>query len=200
MVFRLLSPYNGNHCFCRQSAHCTIIPHTYYAHTTAGLEPWLGKYQHSPIPSLWPLLIFYGEPTALFYDLGLGHLQMLGARIISNDGPRSSNFYAADWTATSAKGVLEQRLQFLEIQFLEVNRGTSQADWRDCSESKTWFRCSTSRSRARNHGCDDQAMWGLEEGWWGRSQTRPRGREGERLSFGNSNIKVVIREIEDWWA
>ena len=64
----------------------------------------------------------------MFYDLGLGHLQMLGARIISNDGPRSSNFYAADWTATSAKGVLEQRLQFLEIHFLEVNRGTSQAD------------------------------------------------------------------------
>ena len=53
---------------------------------------------------------------------------MLGARIISNDGPRLSNFYAADWTATSAKGVLEQRIHFLEIHFLEVNRGTSQAD------------------------------------------------------------------------
>jgi adrenodoxin-NADP+ reductase len=49
---------------------------------------------------------FHGEPTASFYDPGLGHLRTLGARVITNDGHALKNVYASGWAATGAKGVL----------------------------------------------------------------------------------------------
>ncbi|KXN83761.1 NADPH:adrenodoxin oxidoreductase, mitochondrial [Leucoagaricus sp. SymC.cos] len=49
---------------------------------------------------------FHGEPTASFYDPGLGHLRTLGARVITNDGRALRNVYASGWAATGAKGVL----------------------------------------------------------------------------------------------
>lgn len=49
---------------------------------------------------------FHGEPTASFYDPGLGHLRTLGARIINNSGHALKNVYASGWAATGAKGVL----------------------------------------------------------------------------------------------
>ena len=49
---------------------------------------------------------FHGEPTASFYDPGLGHLRTLGARIITDKGVGLKNVYASGWAATGAKGVL----------------------------------------------------------------------------------------------
>jgi adrenodoxin-NADP+ reductase len=49
---------------------------------------------------------FHGEPTASFYDPGLGHLRTLGARIIDTSGHVLKNVYASGWAATGAKGVL----------------------------------------------------------------------------------------------
>jgi len=49
---------------------------------------------------------FHGEPTASFYDPGLGHLRTLGARIITDKGVGLKNIYASGWAATGAKGVL----------------------------------------------------------------------------------------------
>ncbi|KAF7761232.1 hypothetical protein Agabi119p4_10641 [Agaricus bisporus var. burnettii] len=49
---------------------------------------------------------FHGEPSASYYDPGLGHLRTLGARIITNDGRALKNVYASGWAATGSKGVL----------------------------------------------------------------------------------------------
>jgi len=186
MVFGLLSPYNGNPLFLQTTRPLHNYPShvlcTYYRQS----RTLTGKISTLPNSLVVTSLDFYGEPTALFYDLGLGHLRMLGARIISNDGPRLSNFYAADWTATSAKGVLEQQIQFISCKWIEEPAKLTE----EIALNPTWFRCGTSRSRARNHGCDDQAIWGLEEGWWGRSETRPRGRERERLSEAVLEIRT----------
>jgi len=64
MATRLLSPYNGNHCFCRQPA----IAQSSLAHTMHILSPiWNSiwnfdwEYQHSPIRLLWPLLVSIGS-------------------------------------------------------------------------------------------------------------------------------------------
>jgi len=119
MVFGLLSPYNGNPLFLQTTRPLHNYPShvlcTYYRQS----RTLTGKISTLPNSLVVTSLDFYGEPTALFYDLGLGHLRMLGARIISNDGPRLSNFYAADWTATSAKGILEQQIQFISWKWIE---------------------------------------------------------------------------------
>jgi adrenodoxin-NADP+ reductase len=49
---------------------------------------------------------FHGEPTASFYDPGLGHLRTLGCRVITNEGTGLKNVYASGWAATGAKGIL----------------------------------------------------------------------------------------------
>jgi adrenodoxin-NADP+ reductase len=49
---------------------------------------------------------FHGEPSASYYDPGLGHLRTLGPRIITDDGRALKNVYASGWAATGSKGVL----------------------------------------------------------------------------------------------
>jgi adrenodoxin-NADP+ reductase len=49
---------------------------------------------------------FHAEPTASFYDPGLGHLRTVSGRIITSSGTTLKNVYASGWAATGAKGVL----------------------------------------------------------------------------------------------
>ena len=49
---------------------------------------------------------FHGEPTASFYDPGLGHLRTVSSRVITSSGTTLKNVYASGWAATGAKGVL----------------------------------------------------------------------------------------------
>jgi len=65
-----------------------------------------GKTSILPTSLVVTSLGFHGEPTASFYDPGLGHLRTLGARIITDEGLGLKNVYASGWAATGAKGVL----------------------------------------------------------------------------------------------
>ncbi|RXW16423.1 hypothetical protein EST38_g9429 [Candolleomyces aberdarensis] len=49
---------------------------------------------------------FHGEPTASYYDPGLGHLRTLNNRIITPHGNTLKNVYASGWASTGARGVL----------------------------------------------------------------------------------------------
>ena len=49
---------------------------------------------------------FHGDPSAMFYDQGLGHLRNVSGRIINHTGTIFNNVYTSGWAATGAKGVL----------------------------------------------------------------------------------------------
>ena len=49
---------------------------------------------------------FHGEPSAMFYDRGLGHLQNVSGRITNHIATICNNIYTSGWAATGAKGVL----------------------------------------------------------------------------------------------
>ncbi|KAJ2917338.1 hypothetical protein MD484_g3044, partial [Candolleomyces efflorescens] len=49
---------------------------------------------------------FHGEPSASYYDPGLGHLRTLNNRIITPHGHTLKNVYASGWASTGARGVL----------------------------------------------------------------------------------------------
>ncbi|KAF9447075.1 FAD/NAD(P)-binding domain-containing protein [Macrolepiota fuliginosa MF-IS2] len=80
-------------------AHTMVDPRTQRAVST-------GESSTLPTSLVVTSLGFHGEPTASFYDPGLGHLRTLGARIITNEGHALKNMYASGWAATGAKGVL----------------------------------------------------------------------------------------------
>ena len=46
------------------------------------------------------------EPSAAWYDPGLGHLRTLGGRVLDAAGRTVRNVYASGWAATGARGVL----------------------------------------------------------------------------------------------
>ena len=48
----------------------------------------------------------HGEPKAVYYDRGLGHLRNISGRITDGAGTILNNIYASGWAATGAKGVL----------------------------------------------------------------------------------------------
>ncbi|KAF5350173.1 hypothetical protein D9756_009147 [Leucocoprinus leucothites] len=80
-------------------AHTMVDPKTQRAVPT-------GESSTLPTSLVVTSLGFHGEPTASFYDPGLGHLRTLGARVITNEGHGLRNVYASGWAATGAKGVL----------------------------------------------------------------------------------------------
>ncbi|KAF6752364.1 ferrodoxin-NADP(+) reductase [Ephemerocybe angulata] len=49
---------------------------------------------------------FHGEPTAPYFDPGLGHLRTLSNRIVTNAGTTLRNVYGSGWASTGAHGVL----------------------------------------------------------------------------------------------
>ena len=64
-----------------------------------------GKTSILPTSLVVTSLGFHGEPTASFYDPGIGHLRALGARIITDKGVGVKNVYASGWAATGAERV-----------------------------------------------------------------------------------------------
>lgn len=80
-------------------AHTIVDPKTQRAVST-------GETSTLPTSLVVTSLGFHGEPSASFYDPGLGHLRTLSARVITNKGHALKNVYASGWAATGAKGVL----------------------------------------------------------------------------------------------
>ncbi|KAF8808847.1 ferredoxin/adrenodoxin reductase [Phlegmacium glaucopus] len=80
-------------------SHTTLDPHTNRAVPT-------GETSILSTDLVITSLGFHGEPTANFYDPGLGHLRTVSSRIITSSGTILKNVYASGWAATGAKGVL----------------------------------------------------------------------------------------------
>lgn len=80
-------------------AHTIVDPTTKRAVTT-------GETTTLPTSLVVTALGFHGEPSASFYDPGLGHLRTLGSRVITSGGKLVKNVYASGWAAMGAKGVL----------------------------------------------------------------------------------------------
>jgi adrenodoxin-NADP+ reductase len=80
-------------------SHTTLDPHTNRAVPTE---------ETSTLPTdlVITSLGLHGEPKAMFYDRGLGHLRNVSGRITNGAGTIINNIYASGWAATGAKGVL----------------------------------------------------------------------------------------------
>jgi adrenodoxin-NADP+ reductase len=80
-------------------SHTTLNPQTNRAVPT-------GETSTLPTDLVITSLGFHGEPRAMFYDRGLGHLRNVSGRITDCAGTIFNNMYASGWAATGAKGVL----------------------------------------------------------------------------------------------
>ena len=80
-------------------AHTMVDPETHRAIPT-------GETSTIPTDLVVTSLGFHGEPTASYFDPGLGHLRTLSNRIVTATGHTLKNVYASGWASTGAHGVL----------------------------------------------------------------------------------------------
>ena len=136
LTTRLWLLFNGNHCLSRRPIHCTTMPWDIVDPRIQRATP----DKISPSRSSWPLLVSTGKPTVSFNDPGLGHLRILDAQIIRNIvlGLKKHLCIWLGWNWCEMR--IPEQTRYIAWQW------TSRADRRDCSGSRTWFRCCTSRS------------------------------------------------------
>ena len=95
----LLVPPSGDSSAQLSLSHTTLDPQTNRAVPT-------GETSTLPTDLVITSLGFHGEPGAMFYDRGVGHLRNVSGRITNHAGTILNNIYASGWAATGAKGVL----------------------------------------------------------------------------------------------
>jgi adrenodoxin-NADP+ reductase len=85
------------------------LGHTMVNPTTQRAEP-TGETTVLPTDLVVTSLGFHGEPTASFFDPGLGHLRTLSNRVITPQGTTLRNVYASGWASTGARGVINSSM------------------------------------------------------------------------------------------
>lgn len=90
------------------SCHLSLS-HTMVDPTTKRAEP-TGETSTVSTDLVVTSLGFHGEPSASYYDPGLGHLRTLSNRIITPNGATLRNVYASGWASTGARGVINSTM------------------------------------------------------------------------------------------